>query len=220
MATIVESTATVETLADLLHELGDIPPARIRLRPPPGTATEKDVETAEARGLLCELVDGVLVEKPMGFLESRLANLLIHFIEAFLERYDLGVTAGEAGTLKLAEGLVRIPDVSFVCWEQLPGGELPTEAIPRLFPDLAVEILSKSNTRREMLRKMREYFTAGTRLVWLVDPKTRTAEIYTSVDQCIKLDENGTLDGGDVLPGFRLRLGEWLDRVRRRTAAD
>src|SRR5688572_23888213 len=119
MATVIEpSAATVETLADLLHELGDVPLERIRLRPAPGTATEKDVIEAEAQDLLCELVDGVLVEKPMGLLESGLAGMLVYFIQDFrLRNNDLGTTGGEAGTLRLAEGLVRIPDVSFIRWE-------------------------------------------------------------------------------------------------------
>lgn len=219
MPAIIEpGAAASETLADLLHELGDIPLERIRRRPAPGTATEKDVIAADARDLLCELVDGVLVEKPMGLLESRLANSLIHFIEAFLEQCDLGVTAGEAGTLRLAKGLVRIPDVAFIRWGQLPRRELPSKPIPSLYPDLAVEILRKSNTRREMLRKTSEYLSAGARLVWLVDPSLQTAEVYTSVTHCVTLNEDGILDGAGVLPGFRLRLGDWLDRPRRSIA--
>ena len=83
----------IETLADLLHRLGDIPLERIRFRPYPGTATEEDVVAAEARtGRLCELVDGVLVEKGMGYYESRLAAILLHFLEGFLDHNDLGIT--------------------------------------------------------------------------------------------------------------------------------
>jgi Uma2 family endonuclease len=83
-----------------------------------------------------------------------------------------------------------------------------------LVPDLAVEILSKSNTRREMQRKLREYFAAGVRLVWYVDPKNVTAEVYTSSDgEPIRLDENGVLDGSEVLPGLTISIREWFRRA-------
>jgi Uma2 family endonuclease len=64
------------------------------------------------------------------------------------------------------------------------GRELPADPIFSVVPDLAVEILSPSNTVREMERKLREYFTAGTRLVWIVDPATSTARVYTSPVDC------------------------------------
>jgi hypothetical protein len=71
MTSILTSVATIKTLADLLEQLGGIVPERVRFRPPPGTATEKDVLEVEAHeDRLCELVDGVLVEKAMGWRES------------------------------------------------------------------------------------------------------------------------------------------------------
>jgi len=79
---------------------------------------------------------------------------------------------------------------------------------------MAVEILGKSNTRREMQRKLREYFAAGVRLVWYIDPKRTTATVYTSVEgQPVHLDENGVLDGGDVLPGRRILIRDWFHRA-------
>ena len=216
MATVAIPSTRIFTVADLLRQLGDIPPERVRMRPPPGTATEKDVIEVEAHeDRLCELVDGVLVEKAMGWYESRLAVILAYFLESFLEKHNLGVTAGEAGMLRLVPGLVRIPDVSFVSWDRLPGHELPREPIPDLVPDLAVEVLSESNTRAEMNRKVGEYFRAGTRLVWLADPKTRTVRVYTSPTRSKLLREDQTLDGGTVLPGFSLSLKRWFARASR-----
>jgi len=188
------------------------------LLPLPGTATERDVIAIAAHeDRLCELVDGVLIEKPPGFLESCVASQLIYFLEGYSYPRDLGFTVGAGGMMRLRPGLVRIPDVSFISWDRVPGGQVPDVDIAPFPPDLAVEILGLGNTPREMLRKLREYFAAGTRLVWLVDPVARTAEVCTSVDRCVTLDENGILDGGEVLPGFRLRLGDWLNRVRRGT---
>jgi Uma2 family endonuclease len=214
MSLAIIAPVTIETVADLLESLGDIPPERIRMRPPPGTATEDDVLTVRAsEKRLCELVDGVLVEKPTRYDESRLAAELIYSLVDFLRRHNLGTAAGADGMMRLFTGLVRIPDVSFVRWEHLPESY---GAIPPIAPDLAVEVLSESNTPKEMERKLREYFEAGTQLVWYVDPRSRTVTVYTSPDQLIVLDESQTLDGGTVLPGLEIPLRELFDRASRR----
>jgi Uma2 family endonuclease len=199
---------TVVTIADLLDQLGGIPADRVLLKPSPGTATVQDVIDIEAReNRLCELVDGVLVEKPMGMRESVMAMKLGALLLAFIEPRKLGVVAGADGMLQLKVALVRIPDVAFISWSRFPGGRLPTEAAPLVAPDLAVEILSPSNTKREMSRKLREYFEAGTRLVWYIDPDPRTVSVFTNPGEPTGvLTANDTLDGGDVLPAFTLPL--------------
>jgi Uma2 family endonuclease len=197
------------TLADLLQELGNIPPSRVRLNPPPGTATEQDVLEVERRtGLAPELIDGVLVEKAVGYLESLLAVALAARLRDFVRPGKLGIVLGEGGTLRILPGQVRVPDICFVRRERFPGGELPDTAIPPLAPDLAIEILSRGNTEGEMQRKLRDYFAAGVRLVWYIDPRERTARVFTAPDQCSVLGENDALSGGDVLPGFALPLTE------------
>jgi|SRR5579884_643948 len=209
--------ANLETVAELLKQLGGIPANRVRWKPFPGTATEKDllavVEGPEKR--LCELVDGTLVEKPMGLHESRLAIVLAYFMETYLDTHDLGVCYGEAATLRIVPGRVRLPDVSFVSWDKLPNRELPAEAVADLVPDLVVEVLSKSNTRREMKGKREEYFRGGARLVWEIDPKKQSARAYTSPHQFEEIGPDGVLDGGDVLPGFVLPLKRLFARAGR-----
>ncbi|OHB72113.1 MAG: hypothetical protein A2V70_10525, partial [Planctomycetes bacterium RBG_13_63_9] len=195
--------------------LGGIPSERIRMYPPPGMATEKDVLQAKSRiNRICELIDGVLVEKTMGYLESLLAAEIIHFLRAYLERNDLGIVLGADGTLRILPHQVRIPDVSFIRWEKFPNRELPREPIPALAPDLAVEVLSEGNTEGEMQRKLHDYFTAGVRLVWYIDPRTLTAKAYTAEDQCVELGEQQSLSGGEILPGFELPLDELFAKVR------
>jgi Uma2 family endonuclease len=214
MSLAVLAPPVIDTVAELIEALGDISPERIRMRPAPGTATDDDVLAAHARDKrLCELVDGVLVEKPMGFDESRLAAAVIHAVGGFLQDHDLGTVAGADGMMRLMPGLVRIPDVSFVRWERLP--EQYGQILP-ISPDLAVEVLSPSNTPKEMERKLHEYFEAGTRLVWYFDPKARTVTVYTSPDQLTILDEHQTLDGGEVLPGLVLSLRDLFERASRR----
>jgi Uma2 family endonuclease len=203
-------------MADLLEQLGSIPPHRVRLFPSPGKAAERDVIRIEAReGRLCELVDGVLVEKPTGFYESRVAAALIYFLEDFLTRHDLGVVVGEAGMMRLAPRRVRIPDVSFISWARLPRRKVPRKPIPDLVPDLAVEVLSASNTPEEMKRKLQEYFQAGVRLVWFIHPGTRKVEVYTSAEEFTLLGPKQTLEGGAVLPGFVLPIQKLFARADR-----
>ena len=206
----------IKTLADLRKRLGGISLDRIWFHPAPGTATEKDVLEVEAReNRLCELVDGTLVEKAMGFYEARLAMRLGRMIDTFVDENDLGVCVGADGMMRIATGLVRIPDVSFIGWDRLPGREAPTEPIPDLAPDLAVEALSEGNTKAEMVRKVREYFDACVRLVWLIDPKKRTTRVFSAPEKSILVRADQSLDGGDVLPGFVRSLADLLDRGRR-----
>lgn len=186
-----------------------MPYYRIRHDPLPGTATEQDVIGVHDReDRLCELVDGVLVEKTVGFMESVFTARLATWLGSFVSQHNVGVVTGPDGTVRLAPGLVRIPDAAFFSWDQLPGRSIPREPIPELVPDLAVEVLSKGNTKQEMDRKLHDYFTAGVRAVWYVDPEKRTVRVFTDPDQAVLLREKGILEGGDVLPSFSLPLSE------------
>ena len=101
-------------------------------------------------------------------------------------------------------------------WAKLPNHELPAESIAELVPDLAAEVLSKSNRPREMERKRRDYFTAGVRVVWQIDPDSQTAQVYISPDKFTNIAPDGVLDGGDVLPGFKLPLAKLFERAGKR----
>ena len=199
------------TVADLLERFGPMPDGRIRTDPPPGTATEQDVIDIEAReSRLCELVDGVLVEKTVGIYESYLALQMGHLLTMFVERHGLGMVVGADGMMRLAAGLVRIPDVSFVSWSQLPGRRVPRVPIADLAPDLAVEVISPSNTAREMERKFQDFLAAGVRLVWYVHPGPQEVHVYTAErHDVLTLDQE--LSGGDVLPGFALPLRQLFE---------
>jgi Uma2 family endonuclease len=213
MATVLERRAKPRahnmTLADLFEKFGPMPVERIQMNPPPGTATAEDVLAAHARDKrLCELVDGVLVEKAMGYEESMLAAVIITTLSNFVHPRKLGVVAGEGGMLRLSKGLVRIPDVSFIARKRLPGGKPPREPMPGLAPNLAVEVLSKSNTEKEMSRKLDDFFGAGVELVWYVDPPTRTIKVFTSPAKFTNLKGAHTLTGGTVLPGFKAKVAD------------
>ncbi len=195
------------TVADLLDQLGGIPPERVLMTPVPGTATEKDVlEMDDRGGPLCELIDGTLVEKTMGVYESWLAIRISHFISSFLAMHNVGIVTGADGFLRLFPSQVRAPDVTFIRYERLPDGRVPRDPIPALAPSLAIEVISSGNTRREMERKVREYFAAGAQLVWYIYPQTQSATVYTGPDQYAEIGGDSVLSGGAVLPGFELSL--------------
>src|SRR5262245_755467 len=100
-------------------------------------------------------------------------------------------------------------------WSRFPNRLVPDVGIPDLAPDLAVEVQSKGNSRREMMRKVEEYFAAGVRLVWLIDPVSRTAEAFTSPNASVTIRGDEHLDGRDVVPVFTLPLAELFAELKR-----
>ena len=214
MATAAASPP-IETF-DALHErLGRVPLSRIRLKPPPGTATEEDL--SKPHGRRCELIDGVLVEKPVGDRESLLAHYLGRRLGDIVDPDDLGVILGADGYFRLGEKQLRAPDASFTPWSAFPQeGETPADAYWSVAPALAVEVLSPDNTVAEMDRKIGEFFAEGTKLFWVIDPESKSAKVYTSAKRFKQLDETGTLDCGKVLPGFKLPLADLFAATKRR----
>jgi Uma2 family endonuclease len=211
---------TTETVADLLHRLGDVPAERVRLYPPIGTVTfEQFVEINEEKpdGKIYEWVEGTLVEKAVGYYESRLTAFLIRVIGDFVESHDLGLIAAPDGLMRILPHISRGPDVSFVSWDRLPGGRPPgrEDRVPSIVPDLAVEVLSEGNRPAEMARKRRDYFSAGVRSVWEIDPATRSAVVYDSAESGKPIPPNGDIDGRELLPNFRLSLRDLFDRADR-----
>lgn len=199
--------------AEWLHALGDVPPERIIFDPWPGTATEADLlRFAERDKRLCELIDGTLVEKPVGLYEAIIAANMAAFLNHFVLSRRLGAVGGSKSTLRMAAtGRIRLPDVCFIAAERLPKTREP---VPALAPDLAVEVLSESNTRLEMDQKLNEYFRSGTRLAWIIDPPTRSVEIYHAPDKPIRiLKETDALDGEHVLPGFTVAIADLFQNV-------
>jgi Uma2 family endonuclease len=212
MSTKTLKSVRSRTMAEVLDQLGGLPPKRVLMTPTPGTATEQDVIAIHDReNRLCELIDGVLVEKTMGIEESAYALWLGYYLISFLRTHNLGKAYGADGAMRLFPGMIRIPDVSFISRERLSKSN--KAPIPTLAPNLAVEILSKSNTKREMRKKLHDYFSAGVQIVWYVDIKKRSVQVYTAIDRSTVLGEDDFLDGGNVLPGFRLSIREWFDEA-------
>lgn len=162
-------------------------------------------------GLCLELVEGALrIMTPAGGEHGGLALRIGARLQVFVDDRGLGyTTAAETGYIlfrNLSGGdTVRAPDAGFVAAERLPDG-LPQGYIP-CAPDLAVEIISPGDAADEIHAKVQDFLRAGTRLLWVVYPRTRTVDVHTP-QGARTLTLTDTLDGGDVLPGFTLPLRE------------
>lgn len=202
------------TLAGILRRVPEVPHDRICMVPLPGTATEDDALYSKERlGVICELIDGTLVRKTVGLYESALAIEISFLIQLFLRKKNLGRVTGPDGPTRLNPGVLKYPDVSFFSWERIRKHPLKRGSGAVLIPDLAIEVLSKGNTKEEMDRKLQDYFASEVRLVWYIDPKTKTARAWRSLKHCQEVPADGSLDGGDVLPGFQLNLTELFASV-------
>jgi Uma2 family endonuclease len=212
----VYSTAT---FADLLHRLGDISPERVRMDPLPGKATIDDlIQVNEQRlGPICEWVENTLVEKAMGQHESWVAFIIAGILYQYMKKHDLGMFLGPDGVMKILPDIGRAPDVSFLSWKSLPGGKPPprSDKVPAVVPDLVIEVLSESNRPKEMERKRTDYFRAGVKRVWEIDPETRSTKVYRSLNDMTPIEAYGSIDGEEILPGFALSLREVFDCANR-----
>lgn len=196
-----------ETMDELVHRLGDIPPERIRTHPAPGTATQEDLLTLPGEQTKCvELIHGVLVKKPVGHYESALTMCLALELGIFLKTTKLGYISGPDDTIQVAPGDTRCPDISIYLFDSLPKDFDPDVRICKHAPDLTIEILSHSNTRREMQEKLGVYFDNGVRSVWLIDPSSKTAKLHRSQEDFSVIEEDGFLEDPDILPGLRISL--------------
>jgi Uma2 family endonuclease len=156
-----------------------------------------------------ELVRGVPhVCEPPGGVHGRIAGRMVARLGDYVDRLGLGTVMVEAGyVLQRAPDTVRGPDVSFISAARLPPERIPEQFIPGA-PDLAVEILSPSSRWTDVEERITDYLDAGTRLVWVIDPRERRA-IVRYPDRPPKfVATGGSLDGEDVVHGFALSLAE------------
>jgi Uma2 family endonuclease len=160
-----------------------------------------------ANDVLYEVVNGEHVElPPMGVYESGISSDLGGFITAHARARKLGRSRIETlFRLVAAGGVERRPDVAYVSYERwAKDRRIPTANAWEVTPNLAVEVISPSNTADEIQTKLHEYFRAGVELVWVIYPREQEVYVYTAPTQVTILDRMGELDGGNVLPGFKL----------------
>lgn len=167
-----------------------------------------------------ELINGEIHEMaPTGWLHGDVTHELAWHLENYVREHKAGrLTAAETG-FRLDENTVLAPDIAFIREDRVPES-IPEGFVP-LAPDLAVEVMSPSNSASEMSRKIDLFFRHGTQLVWVVHPATKKIDVYQVADDkttVMFLNRRDTLTGGEVLPGFSLALSHLFDADNTDTA--
>ena len=186
-------------------------PAYVPPMPPAALLTVEQLARLEIPNKRAELVRGVLVvREPAGYTHGRVAMNVAVKLGVHVERTQAGqLFAAETGfTLARQPDTVRAPDVAFVRRERLL--DPATRGFPDLAPDLVVEVLSPDDRPGEVLAKVADWLSAGTRLVWVIDPERSDARVYRQDGSIAVLRESDALDGEGVLPGFTCPLKDVL----------
>jgi len=157
-----------------------------------------------------ELVRGGLREmSPAGFEHGVITNRLSSLLTDVVNRAALGLVLGAETGFVLARNpdTVLGPDVSFVSRAKIERIGIPASFFPEA-PDLAVEVVSPNDRVSEVEAKAADWLNGGTRLLWIVSPRSRTVTVYQSLQQITVLTENDRLEGGVIVPGFLCRVGD------------
>src|SRR5262245_8455972 len=174
--------------------------------------TEADLARLPDDGLRHELQAGVLVAEPRPFpLHAQVQARVLTILDGFVRSKGLGQVLCDAGFL-LARNpdTVRGPDVSFVTRDRW-SAVADRERFFRGAPDLAIEVLSRSNRPAEVHAKVADYLAAGARLVWVVDPRQRAVTVHRTLLSPRRLGAEAVLEGEDVVPGFAVRVAELFE---------
>jgi Uma2 family endonuclease len=153
---------------------------------------------------LFEFVGGEIVEVPSNPYSSAVAAKFLIALGIFLQGKNLGHLTGEAGGY-IVSGERYAPDVAFISKARQP--ELARSGYNPNPPDRAVEVVSPTDSEKLLRIKLANYLAAGT-VVWVAYPQSKEVEVYAPGEPVKILDETQTLDGGKVLPGFKLRIAD------------
>jgi Uma2 family endonuclease len=163
-----------------------------------------------------ELIDGHLVERPpTGQKSDAFAARILVWIGSFVEQHALGLMNGAQGSYQIFPDepkKVRIPDVSFIRKDRLPP-EGPMEGHCRIVPDLVVEVVSPNDIADELDEKIEDFLRAGVPLIWVLHPQTQAVQVHRADGRDSRLRPGDTLDGEDVLPGFRCEVARLFARL-------
>lgn len=160
-------------------------------------------------GRIYELVDGEILVSPAGMRHGEVAGKILHIVATFLEKNPIGKVYTPDTGIALPDGNLRCPDVSVVRNEKLPGGQSP-DTFGELVPDLVVEVLSPSDSLKEVGRKIGEFLECGVPLVWLADPKRKTVTVYRSLSETQQYTGEDLINAEPVLPGFSCAVSRFF----------
>lgn len=174
--------------------------------------TAEELLTLPDDGHSYELVKGELrMMTPAGFEHARIAGRIAVLVGQYANQHELGVilTAEPGFTLTRNPDTVRAPDVAFVRTESIPL-ESEQKRFAELAPDLVVEVISPSDRMTDLRAKIEEYLDAGVKLIWVVDPGTKSVTEYRPDVAPANFASNDELAGREVLPGFRCKVSEFF----------
>ena len=178
----------------------------------PALDEQEEVETLVEVVEAYEVVNDQPTERPeMGAYPEELASILHEYLGPYVRRQNLGRSIIET-KFQTTPRNQRRPDLAFISFSQWPKGRrAPNKPAWDLVPDLAVEVISKTDVAWDVLAKVKEYFDAGVKLIWLIYPNLETIHVYTSFTRIEVLSRPDTLGGGDVVPGFQLPLADLFE---------
>ncbi|MDE0085750.1 MAG: Uma2 family endonuclease [Candidatus Poribacteria bacterium] len=170
--------------------------------------TAEDLWKQSDDGYRYELVKGVIRRMPLaGFEHGILLSKIGSNLDKYIKKHQLGYVCSAGTGFKISQNpdTVRAPDAAFVCQ-----AAIDEQGIPKGFwegaPHLAVEVISPSDTDTEVDEKVDEWLIAGCEMVWVVNPRRETVEVYRSPEDITVLRGDDILDGGDVIAGFQCRV--------------
>jgi Uma2 family endonuclease len=173
--------------------------------------TEAELQALPEDGFIHELVDGEIVMSPKNdSFHGDICTRLIAALLAFAESKRLGAIWDSSTGFRMNNLNVRAPDISFISRARLKaqGFKRSTRRFFPGAPDLAVEVLSLNNTQKEIDERLKDFFSSGTLLAWIIDPKDKRVEICHSFTERRWVGNDGFLDGEDLLPGFHYPIVE------------
>ena len=177
----------------------------------PKVWTEEDLQSLPEDGFNHEVVNGELVMSPKNnFVHGRVCSRLLIALGNFNNQHRLGVILDSSTGFWMFNRNCRAPDISFVPRTRLENLKFKPSS-KKFFPgapDLAVEVLSPSNSRSEIDARLRDFFSSGTQLAWLINLDTDSVEVCRSLTQRRLIGPGGELDGEDLLPGFRYPIDD------------
>jgi Uma2 family endonuclease len=199
------------------------------IQQPTENLTENQVESPEEKkiwtdaefmalnrdGHRYEIVNGELIDMGnSGAKHGYVCSVLMIFLGGYVHIQKIGAMFDSSTAFKMKSGNKRSPDISFMAKERLQGLEELPDGFLEGAPDLAVEILSPSNTVEEIHNKLVEYFENGSRLVWVINPKEKYVLVYRSSQEPDRLLKSvDSLDGEDIVPGFTLPIAELFQKL-------
>jgi len=167
-----------------------------------------DIDSAADYGDLAtyDLVDGYKVPRKMGNISNGLASRLVTLIGQFVDARNLGYVSHECIVRLTRAGVPRRPDVLFVKADRFDPTKAEDKDPWEFVPNLAVEVVSKTNTFNEIEEKMEDYFAAGVEAVWVVSNRSRRVTVYTSMKNPIVYEGDDSIDAAPILPGLKISL--------------